>query len=172
MGERWVDRTWEFTLPVQRFPSVVERVRGTPARIEDRVRGLSAEILTRRVEGAWSIQEHIGHLLDLDELHIGRLDDYLRGADALRAADMTNTKTWGAGHNTRPLPELLLAVRDKRGRFVARLDAWAPAAWGQVALHPRLKQPMRVIDMAWFVAEHDDHHLARVTELMRVLAAR
>jgi hypothetical protein len=26
---------------------------------------------------------------------------------------------------------------------------------------------MRVIDMAFFVAEHDDHHLARMTDLAR-----
>jgi hypothetical protein len=29
---------------------------------------------------------------------------------------------------------------------------------------------MRVIDMALFVAEHDDHHLASITELKRALA--
>jgi hypothetical protein len=26
---------------------------------------------------------------------------------------------------------------------------------------------MRVIDLAFFVAEHDDHHLARITQLKR-----
>lgn len=38
------------------------------------------------------------------------------------------------------------------------------------ALHPRLKTPMRVIDLAYFVAEHDDHHLSRVRELLTTLA--
>jgi hypothetical protein len=28
---------------------------------------------------------------------------------------------------------------------------------------------MRLVDMAFFVAEHDDHHLARMTALARVL---
>ena len=32
-------------------------------------------------------------------------------------------------------------------------------------------QPMRIVDMAWFVAEHDDHHLARMTELQRMFEA-
>jgi hypothetical protein len=27
---------------------------------------------------------------------------------------------------------------------------------------------MRVVDMAFFVAEHDDHHLARMTQLARM----
>jgi hypothetical protein len=28
---------------------------------------------------------------------------------------------------------------------------------------------MRVVDMGYFVAEHDDHHLARMTELAKLL---
>ncbi len=35
------------------------------------------------------------------------------------------------------------------------------------ALHPRLKTPMRTIDLFLFVADHDDHHLARITELVK-----
>jgi hypothetical protein len=27
------------------------------------------------------------------------------------------------------------------------------------SLHPRLKIPVRIIDLVYFVAEHDDHHL-------------
>jgi hypothetical protein len=34
------------------------------------------------------------------------------------------------------------------------------------ALHPRLQRRMRVIDMAYFVAEHDDD-LATINELSR-----
>jgi hypothetical protein len=33
-------------------------------------------------------------------------------------------------------------------------------------LHPRLKQPMRLVDHLYFVAEHDDHHLARIWEMI------
>jgi hypothetical protein len=28
---------------------------------------------------------------------------------------------------------------------------------------------MRLIDLAFFTAEHDDHHLARITELLRLV---
>jgi uncharacterized damage-inducible protein DinB len=167
MKMRWVDRHFTFNLPEDLFPVVVERLRGTPARIEDKVRALSPALLTRREGDAWSIQEHIGHLLDLDELHAGRLDDFLAGAPVLRAADMTNRKTVEASHNDRPLDDLLRAFRREREAFVARLDAWDEGLLAATALHPRLQQPMRVIDMAWFTAEHDDHHLARMTELGR-----
>lgn len=166
---RWTDRKFDFTLPETFFLLVVERLRGTPARLEDKVRGLPPEILTRRDEDAWSIQEHIGHLLDLDELHIGRLDDFLSGAETLRPADMTNRQTWDAGHNERPVAEILSAFRRERLHFVARLDAWDPELLSLTALHPRLRQPMRVLDMALFTAEHDDHHLTRMTEIARGL---
>jgi uncharacterized damage-inducible protein DinB len=165
MKLRWTDRHFHFDLPESLFPVVVERLRGTPARIEDKVRHLSPTVLTRREGDAWSIQEHIGHLLDLDELHTGRLDDFLAGAPALRAADMTNRKTREADHNRRAIGEILRDFRRERERFVARLDAWDEGLVSLTALHPRLEQPMRVLDMAFFTAEHDDHHLARMTEL-------
>ena len=163
----WTDRHFTFNLPEELFPVVIERLRGTPARIEDKVRNAPAAILIRREGEAWSIQEHIGHLLDLDELHAGRLDDFLAGAPELRAADMTNRKTHEAGHNGRPIEDLLRDFRRERERFVARLDAWDPGLIALTALHPRLRKPMRVIDMAFFTAEHDDHHLTRMTELAR-----
>jgi uncharacterized damage-inducible protein DinB len=166
MSLHWTDRHFTFDLPESLFPVVVERLRGTPARIEDKVRGLSPALLTFRDSHAWSIQEHIGHLLDLDELHAGRLDDFLAGAEVLRAAHMTNHKTHEADHNRRPIADLLQAFRREREGFVARLDAWDEGLIGLTALHFRLNQPMRVIDMAFFTAEHDDHHLARIMELV------
>lgn len=166
---RWTERRFDFSLPEALFPVVVERLRGTPARLEDRVRTLSPEVLTHRPGNAWSIQEHIGHLLDLDELHTGRLDDYLAGAEVLRAADMANRKTWEARHNERPVEDLLADFRRERLHFVDRLDHWDPDLISLTALHPRLGKPMRVLDMAFFTAEHDDHHLAVITNLLRTL---
>jgi hypothetical protein len=32
----------------------------------------------------------------------------------------------------------------------------------RTSLHPRLQQPMRMIDHAYFVAEHDDHPIERI----------
>ena len=123
---------------------------------------LPPEILTRRPGDEWSIQEHVGHLHDLDELHEGRLEDYEAGLDALRAADMTNKKTYEADHNANTVENLLDAFRAARMAFVARLEAMNAEMAGRTAIHPRLNKPMRVVDMAYFVAEHDDHHLAAI----------
>lgn len=167
---KWVERKFEFNLPVGVFPCVVERLRGTPARLEEMIRALPPHALTRRVGDAWSIQEQVGHLLDLDELHEGRLEDYEQGLEVLRPADMTNRKTFEADHNAAPVEGLLAAFRAARLSFVRRLEEMDEEAVARTALHPRLQKQMRVIDMALFVAEHDDHHIASITELSRLPA--
>jgi uncharacterized damage-inducible protein DinB len=168
MPMRWMDRTFEFKTPPEQLPVVLERLRGTPARVEEKIRALSPAVLTRRDGDAWSIQEHLGHLVDLDELHLGRVDDFLAGAETLRAADMQNKRTHEADHNRREAKHLAQDFRRERRRFVERLEGIEPAWLSRTALHPRLGQSMRIVDMAWFVAEHDDHHLARMTELQRM----
>jgi len=164
---KWVERKFEFNLPVGVFPSVVERLRGTPARLEELVRALPPHVLTAKPDGGWSIQEHAGHLLDLDELHEGRLEDYAQRLSTLRPADMSNRKTHEADHNAARIEDLLARFRAARTSFVRRLEALTEDEVALSALHPRLNQPMRVIDMALFVAEHDDHHLATITELSK-----
>ncbi|MBC8367786.1 hypothetical protein H8E52_10280 [bacterium] len=48
--------------------------------------------------------------------------------------------------------------------------SWPHERFRQTALHPRLKTPMRACDMLYFMAEHDDHHLARISEIIKVFA--
>ena len=162
---KWFEREFDFSLPVGVFPCVVERLRGTPARLEERLRALPPQVLTARRGDAWTIQEHAGHLVDLDELHEGRLEDYARRLEQLRTADLSNRKTYEAGHNDAVLENLLASFRAARARFVSRLEALSDEEVAASAIHPRLGKQMRVIDMALFVAEHDDHHLATITEL-------
>ena len=116
---------------------------------------------------AWSIQEHVGHLLDLESLWEQRLDDFDGGATVLYPADLENRKTHEANHNARDLEVLLGELRTARGRVVGRLERMSQAELSRVALHPRLQQPMSVVDLGYFVAEHDDHHLKTITELSR-----
>jgi len=165
----WFKRKFSFNLPVEMLPNVVERVRGTPARLEELTRGISPELLTRRDGDKWSIQEQAGHLLDLEELGMNRLDDFEAGRDPLTAADLANRKTHDANHNANTIENILAAFRKERTEFVARLDSYDTAFAQRTALHPRLSEKIRVIDLALFIAEHDDHHLARITELKQFL---
>jgi uncharacterized damage-inducible protein DinB len=163
----WFDRRFVLGLPPEALPDIVERLRGTPPRLEERVAGLTPSLLTAREDRRWSIQENVGHLGDLERLWLGRLDDFAAGRPTLRAADLQNRVTWDADHNTRELAGLLREFRQLRSELVARIEALAPDELSREAAHPRLGQPMTVVDHCFFVAEHDDHHLAAITQLRR-----
>ncbi len=81
---------------------------------------------------------------------------------------MKNKKTEADGHNTRPLEGLLHEFRETRMHFINRLSDADDETVAFVSLHPRLNQPMRLVDMAFFVAEHDDHHLAVIRKLIDI----
>ena len=163
----WFARRFTFDLKPWAFPNLVERLRGTPARLEERVHDLDAKTLTGRPSGHWSIQENAGHLLDLEPLWSARLDDFERGADRLTAADLENRRTHDADHNAAAIGDILRAFRQARATLVARLEGYDEGLIVRGARHPRLDQPMRVIDHVLFVAEHDDHHLATISAIRR-----
>ena len=164
-SRRWFDRKFELGLASDIAPELLERLRGTPQRLSDALRGLPPEVLTRKPEDKWSIQENAGHLLDLESLWDQRLDDYDARTKELHPADLENRKTHEARHNDRPISEILSEFTSVRGRIVDRLARLSPAELGRTALHPRLQQPMSVVDLCFFVAEHDDHHLRTIEEL-------
>ena len=145
----------------------MERLRGTPVRIAALIEGLPDARLTAQPGGAWSVKEHIGHLDDLDALDKTRLEEFVRGEQMLSAADMTNRRTHEAGYNRLPADHLLKQFRLHRGELVDRLETLAPLDVERTALHPRLKTSMRLVDWLYFVAEHDDHHVARIREVLR-----
>jgi hypothetical protein len=167
---KWTERQFNFDFPAGIHPEMIERIRGTPARLEELLAGLSPETLTAQVDGRWSMQENAGHLLDLESLVSQRIDEYLAGNDALHAADMSNRKTYEAAHNNVPVTSILKAFRTARHDIVRRLESFDAGVFERTALHPRLNVPMRLVDMLFFQAEHDDYHLARISELKRLLA--
>jgi uncharacterized damage-inducible protein DinB len=163
---KWFDRKFDFTVEQNIFPSIIERLRGTPARLEEKTQLLSEDILTAKVNGTWSIKENIGHLIDLEPLWMGRLEDILNNETYLRTADLTNTKTDQANHNGRKINDLLNEFRSVRIKTIERLDSLSDENIFLSALHPRLKTPMKTMDHFLFVAEHDDHHLITINKII------
>src|SRR6476661_5882769 len=165
MRIKWTDLRFIFDFPAGIYPEMIERIRGTPARLEELLAGLTSETLTAQVDGRWSMQENAGHLLDLESLVSQRIDEYLAGSSALHAADMSNRKTYDASHNDVSIETILKAFRAARQEIVSRLESFDGEIFERSALHPRLNVPMRLVDMLFFQAEHDDYHLARISEI-------
>jgi uncharacterized damage-inducible protein DinB len=162
----WFGRTFEFTFPVEQHPNLCTRLRGTPVRLEEIVRGVPRDVLILKPSDKWSAQDHAGHLLDLEPLWRARVDDFVAGGDTLTAADLRNRKTDEANHNLRDVRDILVEFRAARRGLLDRVSALPSDTFARTMLHPRLKQPMRLVDHLFFAAEHDDHHLAVISELV------
>jgi uncharacterized damage-inducible protein DinB len=165
----WFERKFDFSFPVDLLPNVLARLRGTPARLDETLDGRTHEILIGKPPGKWSAQEHAGHLLDLEPLWLARVDDYLAATDQLTAADLQNRKTHEANHNARPPDQILAEFRAARETLLKRVAELDASLFLRTIPHPRLKTPMRLVDHLYFVAEHDDHHLARIWDLVNAV---
>jgi len=163
---QWIERKFQFEIPVGWLPNVMARLSGTAPRLSELTSGLSDDLLVYQPGEKWSIKEHIGHLSDLEELHEGRLQDFRDRKALLRAADMKNVATEAANHNASTIDQLIKAFVLRRKAFLEALDSLDDATQEFVSLHPRLKVPMKPVDMATFTAEHDDHHIASIVEII------
>ena len=86
----------------------------------------------------------------------------------LSAADLNNTKTHHANHNSKTISDLLNQFSSARNDLIRKIENLDEVSALITSVHPRLKQKMRLIDSLFFIAEHDDHHLARITELVKI----
>ncbi len=161
----WFERKFDFSFPVDLYRNVCVRLLGTPARLEELLSGLSHDILTRKQAEKWSIQEHAGHLADMEPLWMARVNDFLTAGETLTVADLSNRRTHEANHNRRELKKILSEFRAARFELLEHLKQLEAAKFAQTLIHPRLQQPMRLADHLYFVAEHDDHHLATIWEM-------
>lgn len=73
--------------------------------------------------------------------------------------------------NSTELEKLLRDFESERGKTLELLSSLLPDDLTKTSMHPRLSQPMRVIDLMYFVAEHDQHHfdtIARISDTPQV----
>jgi uncharacterized damage-inducible protein DinB len=162
----WFERKFTFGFPATLYPNICMRLLGTPARAEELLSGVAHEIRTAKPDGKWSIQEHAGHLTDMEPLWAARVNDFVADNRTLTVADLGNRRTHEANHNGRPFKEILREFRTARFELVERLERLEASQFARTLIHPRLEQPMRLVDHLYFVTEHDDHHLAIMREMM------
>lgn len=164
--DKWFDREFDLGLTNKMLPLVLMRLRGTPARLEDMLHGISNVRMLYREGTTWSVQEHVGHILDSEELWLGRVEDFVNRRPELRPADLQNNKTYLANHHLHDLTQILREFRRARGWLVQAIENCDGELLERTAIHPRLNKPMRMVDHAFFIAEHDDHHLAAIHLLL------
>lgn len=162
----WFERSFHFDFSPGLFPVIFSRLEGSLFRLHSILLNADDEYCSHNSNG-WSVKQHVGHLYDLEELWWKRLLDFQQNKALLSAADLTNQKTAEAGHNEKTLEQLLQQFTIERQRILESIYGFDAELLARTSVHPRLNQPMRLIDSLYFVAEHDDHHIASISNLLR-----
>jgi hypothetical protein len=162
---RWFERTFQFGLPVGMLPFYIERLEGAIPRIQNKVRGVSEEILSNRLNDSWSVKENIGHLAEVDEVGFNRITEMITGKAVLSPAVFEPQ-----AYDRWPITDVVNFFVEIRLRNINRYRELKPEEAVKSSQHPRLKVMMTPVDLAWFDAEHDDHHLVRITEILAELS--
>jgi uncharacterized protein (TIGR00369 family) len=161
---KWFERQFPPIADNGLLPGILERLAGTPARLRAMVAAVES---TTMMPAGWSPAKEIGHLVDLEPLWLRRVHEILEGRAELTATDLSNRATHEADHDRWSLPQLVDRFEPARRALVVALRGAGDTDLDRSARHPRLGTPMRLVDLAYFVAEHDDHHLARLRELLQ-----
>jgi len=166
----WSARRFSFDFEADVYPSVLMRLRGTAVRLFELTDSATPEQLTwRPAEGKWSALERIGHLFEVEELWTQRVIDFLNDAEELTPINhsLGLHEDYNAYAET-GWGKVIAAFAMRRSALLEDcLDDLRLEHFNKVALHPRLKIPIRLVDHLYFAAEHDDHELAWIWELLR-----
>lgn len=160
----WFKRIFPPILDNGLFPCILERLEGTAVRLRHKIVKMTGD-LTAAQQGKWSIHKEIGHLIDLEPLWHERMLQIIGDETNLKIADLTNQKTHTTNHDAVNIYDLITQFEAEREKLLITLRRITDQDLDKAAVHPRLGTPMKLIDLAFFVAEHDDHHLAQITFL-------
>lgn len=163
---KWFDRQFNFDLSKQEYAAIYARLKQAAGTITQITAGLPEDALVYQPDGKWSIKEHIGHLALLEHLWQVRLHDIQQSKLVLTPTDLENRATTEAGFNNMRITVLINLLAAERNKTIGMLDSISEADYDKTSLHPRMQKPMRITDQAYFTAEHDDHHITAIQEII------
>ncbi|HYG02243.1 MAG TPA: DinB family protein [Chryseosolibacter sp.] len=161
----WFERTFAFGVPTRMLPFYLERLEGTIARLEKRTLAIDDQMLSEKVDGKWSIKQNIGHLAEVDQVALRRIDEMRQGISPMSPAVFEPKGDYNAMH----IDDVLTFFRNTRMENLQKYASLTELDLVKSSLHPRLKVQMNPVDLAFFDAEHDDHHLVRISEILLAL---
>ena len=163
--QKWTDHVFPLGIDTGWSDNIRTRLADVTIRLRHHCNNLSDEQLSNQPAGKWSIKEHVGHLIDLESLHTKRLHEFDKMQAKLSAADMSNAKTEASDHRLRSIGDLISEFSEVRKGFLRLLEQLSEDSLKHQAMHPRLLKKMRPVDLLFFTAEHDDHHIATICEI-------
>ena len=154
----WAEQNFSFPEALEERDGFLHHLTSFPSQCAIMIKEIPDEKYTVRHDGKWSIQEHLGHLLDLEELPATRIQEILDGKETLTPADMENRATWDANYNDQNLLEICERFIQRRRQLVDQFNSVPDDQWLNSGFHERLQRNMSVLDLAYFQCKHDQYH--------------
>lgn len=163
---KWFERKFDFDFGMEKLPELLERMEKSVLKFREITQDKSEEQLNYKLVGKWSIKEHIGHLWILESLWQKRFLEIKDNKTEMSPADLNNTATDNAFFNQYDIEKILTDFQQERQHTIQLLKNFKGEDFQHSLYHPRLKQPMRIVDLMYFVVEHDKHHLNAISKMM------
>jgi uncharacterized damage-inducible protein DinB len=157
-----------FYLEPEPVPTIMAQLARTPDWLEAALLDLSEEQATRRVdgaEGAWSVHEAAGHLLDTQHLIAQRVELFMAQA----APNLSATAMWQAVESARlSAAEITAEFRLSREAMLVQLRSAPADRWSNVGRHNEFG-PVTLQQQCAYFAKHEQWHMAQITRMRRAL---
>lgn len=174
--ERWQGRSES---PYDRYPAtppdagarrlMFDALRGLPRRVRELVTAVPRERLGQRPRpDRWSAKEQILHLVEVDEMMMGRIRRVLN-EDRPTLPDwdeeVENRRLFDSEARDTDLEVLLRRLTDGRAALIARVESEPESALGRVGVH-ELWGEVTIYQLLRHVAYHDDRHARGLRALL------
>jgi uncharacterized damage-inducible protein DinB len=162
---QWFERKFDLGLGIEQFDGLLDRLAQFPAVLRQALDVCPDAVMAIKPDGKWSVNEHVGHLFLLESLWRKRFQDIKDGLERMSPADLNNTATDEASFNDSQVRDLIERFHAEREKTGLLLQSFSPEDLSKKSIHPRLDRPMTMIDLMYFVAEHDEHHRRAIQEI-------
>ncbi len=140
----------------------------TPDWLEATLSGLSPDQAARRIdgaEGAWSLVEAAGHLLDSQNLIAHRVQLLL----SQTLPDLNAKAVWQMGEaSALSAADITAEFRASRTAMLDRLRGLPPADWQRIGRHTEFGEVTLQVQCSYF-ARHEQWHMAQISRIRRAL---
>jgi uncharacterized damage-inducible protein DinB len=162
----WMERDWSRWSQSVESHLLLDRLNDFPHVVADLILHLDQKELQKRDEKAWSIQEHVGHLLAMESLWIARLDDFVLNRSVLRPWNGHNNDVRAAQFNQQKIKAMCRDFVEVRSAMVTFTKDLMQTGQSFVAFHEGQNRDFSLNDQVAFIAEHDAHHLQIIQYLI------
>lgn len=152
-------------LPV---PVILDQLARMPDWLDALIAGLSPAQAAQSVdgaEGAWSLREAIGHVLDTQHLIAQRVNLFME----IESPNLTAAAMWGQIESANlTVTEMAAQFRQARSAMLAILHDAPPGHWARLGRHTEFG-PVTLQQQCGYFARHEQWHMAQMTRLRRAV---